>query len=762
MKMNIKNIWRLLLIPLMMLPFTGCSDDDDNSGVTGSSITISDQYLNIDMDATETFASFSFTTNTIWKATAEAEGNWFTLLTTSGTGGANQTIRFEFTKNTTKEARTAKITITCGSDTKVVTFTQAGTDREMMTEADVPNFDKFYYPGDPSYTKSLESMFYSDSNYGFYHYKQSEHFFVFWDKQFGDDPNGADVPDWAKVDVDDLLAKAEGFYKTNIDILKMAETGQGKSYLDQYKMQIWLIYSDGWVATGSGYGDTIGALWVTPSTCKPVGSTIAHEIGHSFQYQVYADKLLNGSPNDYTTGFRYGWGGNGGCGYWEQCAQWQSFQSYPAEMFGQDFNPWLVNYHRHFNHEWMRYQSYWLQYYWVMKQGIEAFSAIWKESYSPEDPIMTYMRLYLNNDTQAFWDEYYDYASRMVTYDIDNVREYRDSYWGPSTRYSTSLFEIGDKEYQVAYSNCPETAGFNIIRLNTPKNGGTVSIDFSSLPVGSALAANDAGEYKKGDNEGIGGTVSKYNSNMTNSSDPDFRYGFVAIVNDKPVYSDMTHAASGVASMDVPADATDLYFVVVPTPAKYTSHAWDVDDTTDEQWPYTFKISGTNVFGHLDIDMDADPQSITFEYTVNCDASSTAYELGTIDLNATGDIAELAQAFVMQPSEIGANTSSISNGTTGVPGEGKVVLGLLQPDGTIAYNYTANVGFWIVDGSVGNWGGGQEALYVEYDKDNLIFTYGHYPEEATKAGKLYTVKPCLVYTKGGVQYTATFIINLQF
>lgn len=95
-----------------------------------------------------------------------------------------------------------------------------------------------------------------------------------------------------------------------------------------------MLYQTEWLATGSGYDNKIGALWVNPSTCQPVGSTIAHEIGHSFQYQVYCDKILQGNPDDLKCGFRYGYeGSNGGNGFWEQCAQWQSYQDYPGELF---------------------------------------------------------------------------------------------------------------------------------------------------------------------------------------------------------------------------------------------------------------------------------------------------------------------------------------------------------------------------------------------------------------------------------------------
>ena len=43
-------------------------------------------------------------------------------------------------------------------------------------------------------------------------------------------------------------------------------------------MQIYLLFQREWAAYGGGIDDVIGGLWINPSTCKPVGSTIAHEI----------------------------------------------------------------------------------------------------------------------------------------------------------------------------------------------------------------------------------------------------------------------------------------------------------------------------------------------------------------------------------------------------------------------------------------------------------------------------------------------------
>ena len=754
----------MLFCTLFSLALASCSDKKGDEP-SGPMLTFDEASLDAAkaLAPETTFCTLGFTARAKWTAEKATEGaDWLKVLETSGPGGTKQSLRFELKVNSGKAARSAEVKVLCGNEIKNITITQLGSEREVMDPDDVPNIEKFFFPGDPNYAKKYEDMFYSDTPYNFFHYKQSEHFFVFWDARFGENPNGNDVPANLRVDVDDLLNKAEGFFHTNIEMVGMSELGVGKSFLDDFKMQIWIIYDEGWVATGSGYGDRIGALWVTPSTCHPVGSTIAHEIGHSFQYQVFCDKVKQGlcKEGEYVYGFRYGWGGNGGCGYWEQCAQWQSMLDYPAEQFYQDFNPWLANYHRHFNHEWMRYQSYWLMSYWREKRGIESYGKIWKESKQPDDPIMTYTRLYLGGDYDKFWDEYYDYASRMVTYDIDNVRQYRNATWGASSQYKTSMFKNGKGGYQVAYASCPETSGFNIIRLNVPKSG-TVAIDFNALKPGDKLATEDPGQYKKGDNEEVGGTVRNYNNSSINTSAPDFRYGYVAIVNDKPVYGEVNHNAKGTAQYTVPTGTTELYFVVVPTPAKYNSHAWDVDDLNDAQWPYEITITGSDLFGNIDIDPSKEPEDLNLTYDLKCDASVGDYTLGSINLSTNGDLMLIAQALSMQPSTLAGCTLPISVNTTVKPTEGAVAFMLDQKTGGLAGTYTANGGFYITaDGNVGSWGNG-DPLWVEYNAEQFVLTFGHYPGKS-EAGRLYKSKPCLVYVKNGKQYQVTFELNMQF
>lgn len=54
--------------------------------------------------------------------------------------------------------------------------------------------------------------------------------------------------------------KRKCFFDLNINILKFAELGTGKSRLDEYKMMIMLYYTTEWMAYGGGYDDVIGAL----------------------------------------------------------------------------------------------------------------------------------------------------------------------------------------------------------------------------------------------------------------------------------------------------------------------------------------------------------------------------------------------------------------------------------------------------------------------------------------------------------------------
>ena len=433
------------------------------------------------------------------------------------------------------------------------------------------------------------------SKWCFAHSRESEHFVAFWDSKFGDDPNASSVPSWARVDIDDLLKKAEQFYNTNVNVLQMATVGQGKSRLDHYKMAIYMLYpdnADDWLATGAGNDYVVGTLWVKPRTCHPVGSTIAHEVGHTFQYQVYCDQMLNGGSRNKDCNFQYTIPGAQGNGFWEQCAQWQSFQDYPQEAITTyDFNVWIANHHRHFEHEWQRYASYWEQYYWTEKYGKTALSRVWKGSRYPNDANQTYMKVFLNNNYDTLRAQLFEYAQKTATFDFDAVRRYVT----PSTtdNYTVSWYSAGDGWKQIAYSNCVQPTGFNVIKCSDTTEGHTVNFHIKGLPAGSALAKYDPGKQVDGDGKTVA-TVKNYNSTDV-AGHEGWAYGFVAYLSTgERVYGKMNlleqTGVEATASFTVPANTLRLYVVVQGSPTEYRQCPWDEKESTDDQLPYLYKI----------------------------------------------------------------------------------------------------------------------------------------------------------------------------
>jgi len=600
--------------------------------------------------------------------------------------------------------------VNCSSDEQVVKEEQPAPTEEGTGEQQVSTEEglSIYIPNE------FSDMDFEDpeSTWAYSRSRESEHFIMFWGKGYGDnDPGSQSTASKYRVDIDDLLAKAEDFYALNTGDLGFAETGTGNSNLNQYKMMIFLYYQEDWLATGSGYDDTIGALWISPNTAQPVGHTIAHEIGHSFQYQVFAD-LANGH------GFRYGFGGNGGNAFWEQTAQWQGFQSYPEQVFETyDFSEYINNYNKHIHHEDYRYASYFIHYYWTFLHGHDFIGRLWREAQEPEDPVQAYMRLTVISVSE-FNDEIYEAATRFVTWDLEPLRTYGEDHIGAQHyNYTTQ----DDGSHIVSPDYVPQTTGYNVIPLNVPQANTEVSVYFTGLPNASGFNSVDAS---------IAG----------------WRYGFVALQeNATRVYGTMNQASLGNASFVVPENTTHLWLVVTGAPTEYKPHAWDDDNSNDDQWPYKVSFSDTNMLGVVDIDEGEEPQDVDFNYDVSFPLDNENYTGTTVSLNKE----KLAKAFLMQPKQI---SDEIGNA---------IMFYAMNSNGDLISETTANgYGHWFdAAGDVIGWGDSAK-VYSEFDEINFNFEIGQYPGHSV-LGDTYTIKQVLVYEYESGKFTqATITFNI--
>lgn len=382
----------------------------------------------------------------------------------------------------------------------------------------------------------------------------SENIIVFWESGFGADPTVTEKANM-RVDLKDLITKAEKFYVYYRDQMKFVEKGNSKS--DKYRMIVMLVYQEEWLATGSGYDDVIGALWVNPATCNPVGYVIAHEFGHSFQYQVKCDGNYGFRDQDYVGTF------------WEQCAQNMSLQLYPTE-FTRDLPYFLKNAHKNFSHEDIRYESIYLMEFWKQKHGKEILGKVWKEAIKPEHPIEAYKRITKINQEQ-FNDEIFEYACKNITWDYplgDNNNNFinalpksqQDDY-----RHKTTLVTTNDGYFQISANQIPQSYGYNAIKLDIAEKGTIVSVSFEGLENNWKTIAG-------------------------------WRWGFVAVNNqNKPVYGSIQRDAKGTAVFTIPENCKELWFVVTGAPTKHINHIWDEKADNDENFPYKIKLTNTNL-----------------------------------------------------------------------------------------------------------------------------------------------------------------------
>jgi len=576
---------------------------------------------------------------------------------------------------------------------------------------------------------------YTEGDNSYYkHSKSSQHFDVYYGTGYGKTPPDKLASSNALyIDVEDLLEKAEQFYDLNVNKLKFADLSI-KSKLNLYKMIICLLHDTGWTATGSGYDNVIGALWVTPQTCHPVGHTIAHEIGHSFQYQVYCD--LGGY-----TGFREAVGK--GSAFWEQTAQWQAAQAYPNEMINQSIGLWQHNHNYAFTHEWQRYQSYWLHYYWCEKHGIDAVGRVWRAgTKAGQDPCQVYMSEF-GVSTDDFFKEIYDYASKMVTYDLPAIRNYGKNAIG---QYTYNYADVGNGKVQVAYSSCPQSTGFNVIPLEVPAAGTEIKVMFSALPVGTtALAEDDPSQYHDGNNFTSAG-VSKFNT-FKERIYRGFRHGYVALLKDgtrvyqstDTVYARMKAAktVSDTTTFVVPENTERMWFVVSPAPTQYIVHQWDENISNDDQWPYQLEFENTDIVGHIPTidlsDTSIAPSDVNIDIYVGFNASNsysgTSYQLSSAQMKAIGE------ALRVQPAEI----QNLLTPYSASQAKNTIHFVALHPktSAVLSSGSTANgYGHWFSKtGSICIWGN-DAYVFSELDAGKLTFNIGQYPGRC-KNGEVY-------------------------
>ncbi|NTS43919.1 hypothetical protein HRG84_23770 [Flavisolibacter sp. BT320] len=392
----------------------------------------------------------------------------------------------------------------------------------------------------------------AESDYSFKRMRAGENIVIFWHKEYGHDPTA--YPDAKKrFNPKEALEELERFYQYYVNELKLVQ--KGSSLTDKYKMILYVLSGNEGTAFGGGTENKVGMLWTPPGRMNkmPYG-TLAHELGHSFQYIMRADagNGLGGPVNEMAAQYLL----------WQVYPDWMTFENYHLVDF-------LKKTHYAFLHPTNMYHSPYVLEYWSQKHGVEFYGNLSRATQKGEDAVITYKRL-TGLDQEAFNEEMFDACRRFVTWDLKRIEEVAKPY---ANRHSTKMDAIGKGWFQIAKTNVPQNYGYNGIKLKVPKAGTTITLQFKGI------SASDSFHFVNPEKAG-------------------WRYGFVAYKKDSSrTYSPVYKTRDGKATFNVPENTAYLWLVVMGAPTEHWSLPFGRQKTetsnTEEAWPYQVKLRGT-------------------------------------------------------------------------------------------------------------------------------------------------------------------------
>ena len=392
----------------------------------------------------------------------------------------------------------------------------------------------------PREFKSMD--FTSDqSEYCWKHSYATDDIIIFWQKGFGDDLSKAKAYKGHKmtVDLERLATQAQEFYDLYKNDLDFIRTG---SKADRYRMMVMLQYDDDGTAYGGSYDDVIGALWVTPLRTQDTRlNAIAHELGHSFQFQLSIDG---------NTGF-------GGGGIYEMTSQWMLWQANPNWIDDEKYHwdAFLDQTHLAFLHPDNMYHSPFVLEGWAALHGVTFIADLWRAAKHQNNAVTVYKN-FTGLDQGAFCDETFDIYRRLITFDFPRVKEICARY---ANQHKGKLnAKDADGWRRINKAQEPQQYGYNGIKLTPLKAGQTATLEFQGLSDHSAAG---------------------------------WRYGFVAVDKDGIAhYSEMGAEKEGTISYTAGTDEKYLWLVVMGAPTAHQSLN-DSQASSYRSYPYQVRLT---------------------------------------------------------------------------------------------------------------------------------------------------------------------------
>ena len=399
----------------------------------------------------------------------------------------------------------------------------------------------------------------STSQFSKHRMKETINLVAFWEAAFGNDPAKATLPKY-RFELEDLMSDAEKMFLFYRDTLKFVKPAH--SLTQKYRMNFYVYHNDDGTCYGGGAEEKIGAMWLSPGRIqkKPYG-TIAHELGHAFQYMLSCDGYwaYSSAPEGSMIQPIY-----------ELTSQYMLFQYYPEWMQFEAYHVdnYLKNTHKPFLHESIMYSAPYVLEFWSEKYGKDFIGKLWKNAVKGEDPIMTYKRI-TDIDQTSLNNELMSAYMKFISWDMNRIKGYAKKF---AHKHTTKLVASDDGWYKIDESNCPQNYGYNGIRLKVPEGNNEIKVNFKGLP------GHDGYRAIHTDKAG-------------------WRYAFVAEqTNGEKLYGAINSESEAEVTYKVPQNTAYLWLVVMGAPTEHWEHLCDNNAENDEQWPYQIKLTNTELY----------------------------------------------------------------------------------------------------------------------------------------------------------------------
>ena len=392
---------------------------------------------------------------------------------------------------------------------------------------------------------------------------QTDNVCCFWEAGFGTDPTKLVDPSntSSTFNLLPVLQICEKIIAHHVDSLQA--TWQDGANLKKYKILFMLDYTTNWVATGAGYDNTIGAMWVNPAAVGINSQaiypyyTLSHEMFHAISYQCGADKPSSDyrSCNDANNG-----------PFWERSANHAAADMYPN--VNQDLARYMYATQTHYLHTRKHYTTSFLLLNMEEEFGKLVLGNIWKYNKS-EHVLNTACRLFFNDDMAKMNDFVAQTAMKNITFDyaegstgyyyksavagMNNNTDgtYINAYDIIMKKHRTIPFAVNYDKRHFAIRDCqaPQDFGYNAIQV-FPENlnadgSATIKMRFRGHTGGDA--------YKKAG----------------------WRWGFMAVENDGSarygtIYSDTDRTVS----FQKQAADKEIWLIVTGAPTELNNNHW--------------------------------------------------------------------------------------------------------------------------------------------------------------------------------------------